>query len=58
MIKTKNRLSTTERNEILKKIVDFARTKSIEGYDYPYAFGYISVVLTDEQLLDLERGLE
>ena len=46
-----------DRNEILNKVLDFAKTKSPEGYHYSYAFGYISVVLTDEQLKDLEKGL-
>jgi hypothetical protein len=47
-----------DRNEILDKVLEFAKTKSSEGYHYSYAFGYISAVLTDEQLKDLEKGLE
>ena len=47
-----------DRNEILNKVLDFAKTKSSEGYHYAYAFGFISAVLTDEQLKDLEKGLK
>ena len=46
------------RDEILKKVLAYAETKSSEGYHYAYAFGYISAVLTDEQLKDLEKGLK
>jgi hypothetical protein len=46
-----------DRNEILTKVLDFAKTKSSEGYHYAYAFGYISTILTDEQLKELEKGL-
>ena len=53
----KTYLSTTERDAILNKVLEFAKTRTAEGYHYSYAFGYISVVLTDEQLLNLEKGL-
>jgi len=58
MAKTKESLSTSERNDILRKIVDFSKTKATEGYHYSYAFGYISVILTDKQLKNLEKGLQ
>jgi hypothetical protein len=44
-----------DRNEILKKVLEYSKTKSIGGYEYAYAFGMISVMLTDRQLKDLER---
>jgi hypothetical protein len=47
-----------DRQEILNKILDYSKTKSIEGYHYAYAFGMLSVILTDKQLKDLEKGLE
>jgi hypothetical protein len=46
-----------DRNEILDKVLEFAKTKSSEGYHYAYAFGMLSVMLTEEQLKDLEKGL-
>ena len=45
------------RDEILKKVLAYAETKSTEGYHYAYAFGYIGAILTEEQLKDLEKGL-
>ena len=57
--KPKNeRTEKMDRNEILKKVLAYAETKSSEGYHYAYAFGFISAVLTDEQLKDLEKGLK
>ena len=46
-----------DRQEILNKILDYSKTKSLEGYHYAYAFGMLSVILTNEQLKDLEKGL-
>ena len=50
-------LTTAERDEILNKVLKHAEKEATPGYHYSYAFGYISVVLTDEQLKQLERGL-
>ena len=50
-------LTNAERNDILNKILEHAKNNSPEGYHYSYAFGYVSVILTDEQLKDLEKGL-
>jgi hypothetical protein len=46
-----------DRQEILNKVLEYSKTKSIEGYHYAYAFGMLSVMLTDKQLKDLEKGL-
>ena len=50
-------MTLAERDEILKKVLEFSKKNSIEGYHYSYAFGYVSVILTDEQLKNLEKGL-
>jgi hypothetical protein len=50
-------LTSTEKDEILKKVLKYAEKQATEGYHYCYAFGYISAVLTDEQLKNLEKGL-
>ena len=50
-------LTSTEKDEILKKVLKHAEKEATPGYHYSYAFGYISVLLTDEQLKQLERGL-
>ena len=47
-----------DRQEILNKVLDYSKTQAIEGYHYAYAFGMLSVMLTDKQLKDLEKGLE
>ena len=47
-----------DRDEVLNKVLEFAKTKSAEGYHYAYAFGFIGAVLTDEQLKDLEKGIK
>jgi hypothetical protein len=47
-----------DRQEILNKVLDYSKTQAIEGYHYAYAFGMLSTMLTDEQLKDLEKGLE
>jgi hypothetical protein len=47
-----------DRQEILNKVLEYSKTKSSEGYHYAYAFGMLSVMLTDKQLKDLEKGLE
>jgi hypothetical protein len=51
-------MTLAERDEILNKVLEFAKKNSIEGYHYSYAFGYVSVILTDEQLKNLEKGLD
>ena len=51
------RTDKMDRQEILNKILDYSKTKSLEGYHYAYAFGMLSVILTNEQLKDLEKGL-
>ena len=53
----KTYLTTAERDEILNKVLKHAEKEATPGYHYSYAFGYISVLLTDEQLKQLERGL-
>jgi hypothetical protein len=51
-------LTIAERDVILNKVLELMlKHKSSEGYHYSYAFGYISAVLTDEQLKNLEKGL-
>ena len=55
--KMKTYLTTAERDEILNKVLKHAEKEATPGYHYSYAFGYISVLLTDEQLKQLERGL-
>jgi hypothetical protein len=51
------RTDKMDRQEILNKVLEYSKTKSIEGYHYAYAFGMLSVMLTDKQLKDLERTL-
>ena len=53
----KTYLSIAERDVILNKLLEFSKTRTVEGFHYCYAFGYISAMLTDEQLKDLEKGL-
>ena len=50
-------LTITERDDILNKVLEHAKKNTVQGYHYSYAFGYISAVLTDEQLKNLEKGL-
>lgn len=45
------------RQEILDKVLEYSRTQAVEGYEYAYAFGMLSTMLTDEQLQNLEKGL-
>jgi hypothetical protein len=45
------------RQEILDKVLEYSKTQALEGYEYAYAFGMLSVMLTEEQLKDLEKGL-
>ena len=45
------------RQEILDKVLEYSKTQALEGYEYAYAFGMLSVILTDKQLKDLERTL-
>jgi hypothetical protein len=47
-----------DRNEILNKVLEYSKTKSIGGYEYAYAYGMLSVMLTDKQLKDLERVIK
>ena len=51
------RTKKMDRQEILNKVLDYAKSQAVEGYHYAYAFGMLSVMLTDEQLKDLEKGL-
>jgi hypothetical protein len=53
----KTYLTTDEKDVILNKVLEHAKTRTIQGYEYSYAFGYISAILTDKQLKDLEKGL-
>ena len=46
-----------DRQEILNKVLDYAKSQAVEGYEYAYAFGMLSTMLTDEQLQNLEKGL-
>ena len=43
------------KEEILNKVVAYSRTKASEGHEYAYAFGMMSVLLTDKQLELLEK---
>jgi hypothetical protein len=56
--KMKNYLDNSERTAILNQILDYSKTKSLEGYHYAYAFGMLSVILTDRQLKDLQKGIK
>lgn len=56
--KMKTYLSIAERDVILNKLLEFSKTRTVEGFHYCYAFGYISAMLTDEQIKDLEKGLK
>jgi hypothetical protein len=50
-----NYLSNEERNSILKNFEEFCKTRSVEGYHMSYAFGWISAMLTDEQVRELGK---
>jgi hypothetical protein len=50
-----NYLSDEERNSILAKFEEFCKTRSVEGYHMSYAFGYVSAMLTDEQVRELGK---
>ena len=51
----KNYLSNEERNSIFKNFEEFCKTRSVEGYHMSYAFGYVSAMLTDEQVRELGK---
>ena len=44
-----------QRNEIYKQILTFAESKAGSRGTYAYAFGYVSAMLTDEQLETLKK---
>jgi hypothetical protein len=58
MTKTKTRLTEDEKNVILKRILEHAKTRGLKGYEYCYAYGYISAILTDEQFKNLSEGIK
>jgi hypothetical protein len=49
------RTDKMDRQQVLNQVLDYAKSKASQGSHYAYAFGMISVLLTDNQLKDLER---
>ena len=51
----KKYMTLAERDEILKKFQDYCKANSMEGFHMSYAFGWLSAMLTDEQLKEIEK---
>ena len=52
-----NTLTYEERNSLLSAVLNHVKENMTNEYAYPYLYGYVSMMLTDEQLREFHADI-